>query len=395
MSGLVQEKVAQAIGILQELGVDIWMTFVRETAALSDPVLPLIYGSSDLTWQSALILTRAGERIAIVGRFDAEVVQRGGVYTTVVPYDESIRPLLLETLQRLDPQQIALNYSRDDVTADGLTHGLYQVLLGYLEGTPLAGRIIPAGPVIAALRGRKTPAEVARIRTAVRTTEQIFTRTFGFMQVGMSEREVGDFMHGLLDEYGVEASWNYDSCPAVNTGPDSPVGHAGPTDLQIAPGHLVHFDFGVRQDDYCSDLQRTVYFPVPGETAPPQPAQRAFATVLQAIQTAVAAMKPGVPGREVDSAARAVVTGAGYPEYKHATGHHVGRRAHDGGGVLGPLWEKYGNGPNLPLEAGYVYAVELGVMVPRCGYVALEENVLVTETGAEYLSTPQTELILL
>lgn len=394
MSSLVQEKVEQAIGILAELGMDLWLTFVRETAASADPVLPLIYGHGDLTWQSALILTRSGERVAIVGRYDAETAQRLGAYATIIPYDESVRPELLAVLERMDPAQIALNYSADDYLADGLSHGLYQVLQGYLAGTPFAGRLVSAAKVIAALRGRKTATEVERIRAAVETTRRIYERTFDYAQPGMTEIEVRDFMVDQMAEFGVGPAWHVANCPAVNAGPDSPLGHVGATELRLARGQLLHFDFGVQQDGYCSDIQRVVYFLAPGESRPPEPVQRGFDTVARAIQAAVAAMKPGVLGKEVDAVARGIVTGAGYPEYKYGTGHQLGRLAHDGGGILGPEWERYGDTGCRPLEAGQVYTVEPGLAVPGYGYLGLEEDVLVTEAGAEFLGAPQTALVL-
>ncbi|HFD40135.1 MAG TPA: aminopeptidase P family protein [Anaerolineae bacterium] len=376
------------------MGIDLWLTFVRETAAGGDPVLPLIYGDADLTWQSALILTATGERIAIVGYYDAETVRSLGAYSTVIPYHESIRPELLRTLEALNPRQIALNYAPGDFLADGLSHGMYQLLLGYLEGTPFAERIISAADVIAALRGRKTPAEIVRIRAAVETTERIYERTFAYVRPGMTEVQIRDFMHAQLRAFGVEAAWHEAYCPTVNAGPDSPVGHVGALDRAVERGQLLHLDFGVRQDDYCSDIQRVVYFTALGEIHAPEPVRRGFETVRQAVQAAVAAMRPGVTGKAVDAAARAVVTGAGYPEYKYGTGHQLGRLAHDGAGVLSPEWERYGDAPNRPLEAGQVYTVEPGLMVPGYGYIGLEEDVLVTETGAEYLSRPQTRLIL-
>jgi Xaa-Pro aminopeptidase len=201
-------------------------------------------------------------------------------------------------------------------------------------------------------------------------------------------------MLGCLSEYKVETAWESASCPAINTGPESPVGHSGPTQLRIKTGHLVHFDFGVKQNGYCSDLQRTVYILRRAEDSPPEPVTKAFDTLVRAIQATVTAMKPGMPGREVDSIARQIVIQAGYPEYMHATGHHVGRTTHDGAGVLGPPWERYGKTPDYLLESGHVYTIEPGISVPDYGHIGIEEMVLVTGTGAEYLSHPQFELIL-
>lgn len=390
---LVIEKVTQAIEILQEMQVDAWLTFVRETPASGDPVLPLIYGH-DLTWQSALILTRQGERIVILGHFEAETAQRTGAYPVVIPYHQSIQPALLETLDRLQPGQIAVNYSANDVLADGLSHGMYLILQNLLDGTPWSTRLISAEKIIAALRGRKTPAEVKRIQNAVDTALQIYDQTFDYAAPGMCEQEIARFMHDKLDAYGVKPAWEVNSCPAVNAGPDSPVGHSGPTGIVLQAGHILHFDFGVKQDDYCSDIQRVMYFMKPGETRAPEPVQHGFDTVVHAIQAAAQVMKPGVLGKDVDAVARKVIVQAGYPEYMYATGHHLGRLAHDGAGVLGPEWDRYGDAPRYPLELGQVYTIEPGLAVPGYGYIGIEEDVIVTEAGAKFLGRPQTEIIL-
>jgi Xaa-Pro aminopeptidase len=393
MTTLVQSKVNQVLEILDEVEIDLWLTFVRETSAFADPVLPLIYGT-DLTWQSALIFTRSGERLAIVGRFEAETARRTGAYDQVILYDESIRPALLDVINRLDPSKIAINYSQDDPVADGLSFGMYQLLMDILKDTPFRDRIVSAEDLIGPLRGRKTTTEVERIRDAVNTTNEIYEATFDFLRPGMTEKEIASFMHDQIKSRDLEPAWDWEHCPTVNAGPDSPIGHVGPTDISIQPGQLLHFDFGVKQNDYCSDIQRVVYFLAPGESKPPEPVQHGFDTIVHAIQETVKAMVPGILGIEADNIARGIVTGAGYPEYKYGTGHHLGRAAHDGGGLLGPLWERYGDSPNRPIEIGHVYTVEPGLAVPGYGYIGIEEDVFVAESGTEFLSPPQTELIL-
>jgi len=390
---LVQEKVSQAISLLQENDIDMWLTFVRETPAAGDPVLSLIY-SLDLTWQSALILTRKGERIAIVGRFEAEAARNVGAYSSVIDYDQSIHTILVNTIEKINPRNIAINYSLNEVYADGLGFGLYQVLLGYLSGTPYAERLISAEGIIRSLIGRKTPNEIKNIITSVERTNSIFQDTFRHIKPGLTEQQLADYMHSRLEAYGVGPAWQMDSCPTVNVGPDSPIGHTLPTDIKVTPGQLIHFDFGVKNNGYCSDIQRMVYVLKPDENKPPEVVVNAFNVVVNAIEATVTFMKPGLLGKEIDKVARNVVTAAGFPEYMYGTGHHLGRNAHDGGGILGPEWEKYGSQPNIPLEVGNVFTVEPGLYLPQYGYIGLEEDVLVTEEGAEYLGEPQKELVL-
>jgi len=321
-------------------------------------------------------------------------MERLGVFETVLGYDEGIRSLLNKTLTRLNPDRIAVNTSKNNVQADGLTHAMYEMLVGYLSDTPYTKRLISAEAVINALRGRKTQTETNRIRRAVEITDEIYRKTFDHVHVGMTEKEVAAYMQAQMKEAGVGFAWPCESNPAVNSGPESPVGHSGPTDIKIEPGHILHWDFGIKYEEYCSDIQRVAYVLRQGETAAPLEVQRGFETVRRAIEAARAAMKPGAQGMEIDAIARKIVTEAGYPEYKHALGHQLGRVAHDGGALLGPLWEKYGDSPNLELEVGQVYTIEPSLIVPGYGVIGLEEDVVMTEAGAEYLGEPQEEIVI-
>lgn len=394
MKTLQQEKTEQAVSILNELDVDMWITFVRETSAGGDPVLPLIYGR-DLTWQSALIITKTGEKIAIVGLFEADTAIRTGAYDKVIPYNESIQPELIKVLDQFNPASIAINYAESDVYADGLGHGLYKVLLSYLNDTPYLDRLQSAEPIISALRGRKTEEELHRIKKAIQSTNEIYEAAFQNVRQGMTEQEIATLMHKDVEDRGLQTSWEKDHCPTVNAGAESSAGHVSPTEITLKPGDLLHFDFGVVENDYCSDIQRLAFLPSDETPTPSEKLLHAFNAVVEAIQKSAYAIRPGATGAEIDSIARKVLADAGYEEFKHALGHQVGRHAHDGGGILGPLWTRYGDTPNWPIEAGQVYTIEPSIIHPEIGVIALEEMILVTEDGAEFLSDPQKELVVL
>jgi Xaa-Pro aminopeptidase len=391
---LINEKTEQAVGILRETGLDCWLTFVRETGMNGDPVMPFL-APGHVTWQSAFIVSAGGQAWAIVGQYDARTIEETGAYTRVEPYVQSVRQPLVEVLRTLAPRSIAINYSEDSEVCDGLTHGMFLKLRSILADVGFEDRLVSAERLVSALRARKTPTELERIKEAIRLTEDIFGAVGQFLAPGRTERDVADFVTGRLEAARLERAWEAPTCPAVFTGPDTAGAHYAPTARAVERGHVVNMDFGVKRADYCADLQRTWYVLRDGETVAPPEVQRGFDTIVRAIEAARQALRPGVTGKSVDDVARGVVTAAGYEEFPHALGHQVGRYAHDGTALLGPQWEKYARRPFVPIEEGMVFTLEPRLTVPGYGVATVEEMVVVTDTGAEFLSNAQKTLRLI
>ncbi len=390
---MVNEKIKQAAEICREKKVDMWLTFARESTSSPDPTLDLILGTS-CTWASAFIITASGDAVAIVGSLDAQNIKDHANYQ-VISYVDSIKADLFSTLEKYDPKNIAINYSVNDVMADGLSHGMYMMLTDYLRDTPFIDRLVSSEPLVAALRGRKSKSEQEFIKGAIKETLKIFDEVTEWVHVGQSEKQVADFIKAKVAERGLELAWDEAHCPAVFTGPDTAGAHAGPTDRTIKPGHVMNIDFGVRQNNYVSDMQRTWYFLRPGETEAPAEVQRGFTIIRDAVHNAAAALKPGMLGWEADAIARSHITDAGYAEYPHALGHQVGRQAHDGSALLCPKWDRYKDLPYSVVEAGQVYTIEPRLTIDGYGIATIEEIVVVHDNGCEFLSDPQMELILI
>ena len=391
---LIQEKVAQAKAILKEFNVDCWITFVRESEINGDPTLDFLLGVP-VTWHSAFIITSAGQSFAIVGKYDHQTVADTGAYDDVQSFVEGIHDLFIARMKALNPSAIAINYSQGSEICDGLTHGMYLTLCEMLAEIGFEDRLISAEPVVSALRQRKTATEIERIRAAITATENIFEDVASFIKPGKSETEIADTMKGRARSAGFALAWGEAACPAVFTGPDTAGAHYAPTDRQVAPGHVLNMDFGLRYQGYCSDLQRTFYICRQNETSAPDAVLHGFDTIITAIELARNGLKSGVLGHEIDAIARQHLIANGYDEFPHGLGHQVGRFAHDGTALLGPPWEKYAQKPFQPVEAGMVFTLEPRLTVPDFGVVTVEEMVLVTDHGAEYLSTPQQRLWLI
>jgi Xaa-Pro dipeptidase len=392
---LARAKLRQAAELMEKHDLDCWVVqFARETGLRADPLAYLV--GAAVTWPSAFLLNHDGRTAAIVGTGDSALVESTRLWDVVRGYVATPRGDLVGLLDSWAPRRIGVTWSASDDTADSITFGMYRMLESLLEGTPYADRLVPAGDLAGEVRRRKLPDEIEGIHSAIAATEQIFQRIEAQLQPGITEKALQKQIQDWVREAGFGFSWEELIDPIVDFGPRSAaMGHTLPGDQKLEPGHVIHVDLGIQRDGFASDLQRTWYWLREGETGAPEPVTRAFDVTRAAIDAGMAALKPGTAGHEVDAQSRRTIVEAGYPEPGFAFGHHVGRVAHDGAGTLGPRWERYGTGPDVLVEPSNVFAVEMDIDVPGHGIVGLEEEAVVDEDGAHFLSNPQRELWLL
>jgi Xaa-Pro aminopeptidase len=382
------QKLAQAQSLLAECGLDAWLTVVRESAERPDPILRYFL-DLDFTWTTFFLVTPSSSS-ALVATFDAPDLRDRGLFDKIATYKEGPRAALLELLDETRPARIGINFSEHDALADGLTAGLRDSLESLVRDTPYQGRLLSAAPLLFRLRNVKLPEERRRIERVVLETEGMFDRVRERIRIGMTAREIAAMFHEEAARAGVPTAWPIHHCPTVTVGAKAPVGHVGPGEEPVIDGSIIHVDFGIARDGYCSDLQRLWYVKREGDA--PEPVRRAYATITGAIEASARALVPGAIGWQVDQLARDRIREAGYGEYAHALGHHLGRAVHDGGGVLGPRWERYGEEPYEPVRLGAVYTLEPSIHLAEHGLVSLEEDVVVEEKGGVFLSRFPREL---
>ncbi|HYX19636.1 MAG TPA: M24 family metallopeptidase [Thermoanaerobaculia bacterium] len=391
------------VASLRRSNVDAWVVVTRE--ATVDPVAFDVAADHAVGRVVCLFVDKGDrlERVAIVASYDTDAFEKSGLYTKVVPYGkEGAGPAVKEAVASLNPKAIAVDMSRDEPLADGITAGNLQWLRDTL-GPDYAKRLVSAEAFLISYRSRKTPGEIAKLREAVKKSEQILAEalTPAVIKPGQTtEQDLADFIRRRRREMGLGPSWEEDQDPNVTAGVTR--GHSGPSTALILPGSVIRIDFGVDDEGYKTDIQRLAYVLRPGETEAPPEVAAAFATVRAANRAAAAALKPGATGTAVDTAARHVVTDADYEEYPHATGHPIGFYTHDLGPLLAPAWpDRYGKLGSYAIERDQTFAIEpaLEVELPwtmggKVGF-GLEEDYVVTDKGSEPLGTPQETLILI
>jgi Xaa-Pro aminopeptidase len=382
--------------LMKEQGVDCWLTFTRENT--QDPILA-VFGIEHIVARGAFLFTLkdgAFRKTAIAASYDVDPIVKTGLFDEVVSYkSEGVKPHLRKAIDQVNPAHIAVNMSRDVTVADGLTVGLRN----YLDETlgEHAKKMMSSERLVVSLLAQKLPAEIAALEEAVKGTQRIIGEALTSERVKpgvTTEKALADGMAARAKSLGFEVAF-----ASVAVGPQR--GHSDPTDRVIQQGDIIRIDWGASFGGYCADIQRMAYVLKPGETDAPAWLKKMFADTLKANRAAIAALKPGNTGLDVDTAGRSSLTGDGWPEYPHGTGHPIGLKVHDVGPLLGPDWrERYGDNVRFKIEPGQVFAVEplIYVKPAEIDYeinTSLEENLVVGADGARYIGTPQTSLILI
>lgn len=248
----------------------------------------------------------------------------------------------------------------------------------YVQAGAPSAEFPDASETLALLRLHKDQDEIGNMRKAVKVAEVALETALSSVQLGMTERELAAELVVQLLRNGSDAKLPF--TPIVSFGPNSANPHASPTDRKLQAGDFLLIDYGASVNDYVSDITRT--FAV-GEMAPEF--EKIHKIVQEANAAGRAAGKPGVPCANVDIAAREVIDKSGYGEFfTHRTGHGLGMEGHE---------HPYMRGDNMQiLEPGMAYTVEPGIYLSDRNGVRIEDDVVVTETGSESLSTFPREL---
>ena len=235
-----------------------------------------------------------------------------------------------------------------------------------------------ASSALAALRMRKDPSEVQKMKRAVQIAQSALEAAIPLIKVGMTEKELAAELVVQLLRNGSEPEMPFS--PIVSAGPNSANPHASPSDRKIKRGDLLVVDWGATHDGYVSDLTRT--FAV-GDVD--DECQKIHKIVQEANAAGRAAAKPGVPCAAVDKAARSVIVAAGYGAFfTHRTGHGIGMEVHE---------DPYIRGDNTELlEPGMAFTIEPGIYLPNRNGARVEDNVVITGGGADELSDMPREM---
>ena len=243
----------------------------------------------------------------------------------------------------------------------------------------LKAELKPFNKEIYGFRAVKEEWELERMRKAQEITDKAFSEVVTRIKAGMTELELqAELIYCLYKNGGEGLSFD----PIVVSGPNTSLPHGVAGERKIQEGDFVTMDFGVLYGGYCSDMTRTVAVGYATEEM-----KKIYDTVLQAQLAGIAATKAGVPGKDIDAAARKVIEDAGYgPYFGHGYGHSLGLEVHESPSP---------NGANAePMPVGAVASAEPGIYLPGKYGVRIEDVTVFLENGCEDITHSPKNLII-
>jgi Xaa-Pro aminopeptidase len=333
------------------------------------------------TGSSALLLLMARGRSVLIsdGRYEQQIAQEcdDGLDVHIRPHDKTVQQAAAEVIGKAGVR--TLGFESQHLTVADL-----EALSAALPGVAWA----PQQGRVEALRMIKDAAEVEHIRVAIRAAERAYEMFRATLRPGDTELELADALEGYLRRAGARSAA---FPPIVAVGERAALPHAQPGATAVAEAGWLLLDWGASAPWYKSDLTRVLRLPGDGRPRRVESKlEKLYTVVLTAQARAIAAVRPGVPAKKVDAAARSYLTAAGYGEqFSHGLGHGIGLQVHEGPAVRA-------NSDDV-LRAGMVFTIEPGVYLPGFGGVRIEDDVLVTPDGCEVLTRaakdwPATEL---
>ncbi|WP_340105109.1 M24 family metallopeptidase [Rhodohalobacter sp. 8-1] len=388
---------------MERAGVEVWAILCRSNN--NDPLARHV-GCENAVAPAVYLFERVDggvQSTVFTPPGEATALQELGLHDTIEIVERTEDPMVVaaEYLNRSLSRngRLALNFSDTNELADGISYSQYTRLTNMLI-QPVINRIVSADELVYEWLSVKLPAEVDILRKAAELTAQ--WEVEAYQQVVPNEstdRDIATFLKQKMAEAGVTDAWSPDQNPLVNSGPDR--GHAHSTDRVIRPGDVIQIDFGIRvYDTWVSDIQRFAYVLAPGQAEAPEDIQRYWAVAREGSKRAYEAMEPGVAGLEVDRVQRNWMNENGSMNVLWNTGHPVGYVAHDIGPSLGgaqdgrdpspAAYRELRSGNVFAYDGFYKWEIEGGTKT-----ISVEEMAVITENGAEYLTDPQEELILI
>ena len=244
----------------------------------------------------------------------------------------------------------------------------------------LNAKLVPYNKQISGFRGVKEDWELDLMRKAQNITDKAFSEVITRIRVGMTELELqAELIYCLYKNGATGLAFD----PIVVSGPNTSLPHGVAGDRVIREGDFITMDFGVLYNGYCSDMTRTVALGYATDEM-----KKVYETVLEAQLAGIAASKAGVPGKEIDEAARKVITDAGYgPYFGHGYGHSLGLEVHESPSP------NAGNAEGMPVNS--VASAEPGIYLPGKFGVRIEDVVIFKEDGCEDITHSPKNLIIL